>query len=79
MNEILGQNNIEYGDIVVHDKLWNNCIKTKDDLLARIVIISLVQEARGLDAGPKLISKLQSLQDKKSAKIIQIIVDDEVK
>ena len=79
LNDILFSFKLEYGDIIVHDKLWNNCINTKDDLLARIAIIALVQEARGLDAGPKLIGKLNSLQDKNSAKVMNIIVNDEVK
>ncbi len=79
LNDILFSFKLEYGDIIVHDKLWNNCINTKDDLLARIAVIALVQEARGLDAGPKLIGKLNSLQDKKSAKVMNIIVNDEVK
>jgi uncharacterized ferritin-like protein (DUF455 family) len=68
-----------YGNYSIHDKLWNNCIATKDDSLGRICIISLVQEARGLDAGPRLVSKLKSQGDTKSAAIIEKIVSDEVK
>jgi uncharacterized ferritin-like protein (DUF455 family) len=67
-----------YGEYNVHDKLWNNCISTKDDITARVCIISLVQEARGLDAGPRLIKKLKLQGDDKSSQIIEKIVNDEV-
>jgi uncharacterized ferritin-like protein (DUF455 family) len=38
-----------------------------------------VQEARGLDAGPKLVSKLNSFQYNNGAKVMQRIVNDEIK
>jgi uncharacterized ferritin-like protein (DUF455 family) len=67
-----------FGNFDVHDKLWKNAFNTKDNFLARIAVISLVQEPRGLDAGPRLINKLKSLGDEKSANIMKKIIDDEV-
>lgn len=67
-----------YGAFPIHNKLWQNCLNTSSDLAARLCIISLVQECRGLDAGPLLIHKLKSLGDLKGSEIMNKIVDDEV-
>jgi len=74
----LNELNSHFGEFEVHDKLWKNCINTKNNFLARIAVISLVQEPRGLDAGPRMINKLKSMGDEKSASIVKKIIDDEV-
>lgn len=74
----LNQMGSKFGEYDVHNKLWKNAYNTKDNLLARIAVISLVQEPRGLDAGPRLINKLKSMGDEDSAIIIKKIIDDEV-
>ena len=38
-----------YGAHTVHAGLWESALDTQDDLLARLAIIHLVHEARGLD------------------------------
>ncbi len=38
-----------YGDLPAHDGLWEAAEKTAHDLLARLAIVPLVLEARGLD------------------------------
>ncbi|MEQ9199691.1 MAG: ferritin-like domain-containing protein, partial [Rhodospirillales bacterium] len=38
-----------YGDHPAHDGLWKSAQSTADDLLARLAIVPLVLEARGLD------------------------------
>lgn len=78
LNERLIELNSFYGEFPIHNKLWQNCLNTKDNLIARICVISLVQECRGLDAGPRLVHKLKSLGDGKSSEIMQKIVNDEV-
>ncbi len=51
---------------------------SSDDLQTRLVVISLVQEGRGLDAGPKLLEKLKSQKEKKGMEILKIILEEEV-
>lgn len=41
-----------YGAHTVHAGLWESALDTQDDLLARLAIIHLVHEARGLDVSP---------------------------
>ena len=52
--------------------------KTSHDLVARLAITPLVQEARGLDAGPRLVHRLRSEGDADTARVVQIIVEEEV-
>jgi uncharacterized ferritin-like protein (DUF455 family) len=77
-SRMIEQYGIKYGDYPVHNKLWSNAESTFDDFISRIVIISLVQESRGLDAGPRLSKKLKYLRDDKSVDLMDKIVNDEI-
>lgn len=68
---------VEYGAIPAHKSLWENCLSTKSDLGARLAIVPLVQEARGLDAGPKFVHRLKSERDFAGAEIMDLIVKEE--
>jgi uncharacterized ferritin-like protein (DUF455 family) len=67
-----------YGSIPAHDGLWGSAERTKYDIKARIAIIQLVQEARGLDSWGRLVNKFVSQGDKVSAKIIDQICREEI-
>ncbi len=67
-----------YGNLVAHKGLLEHSANTKDDLLARLAVIPLVQEARGLDAGPRLVHKLSCAGARESAQLVRNIVADEV-
>lgn len=67
-----------YGDLVAHDGLWQAAEATADDLLARLAIVPMVLEARGLDVTPAMIAKLRSVDDHRSADILQTIHDEEI-
>mmetsp|Transcript_5561 Transcript_5561/g.8623 ORF Transcript_5561/g.8623 Transcript_5561/m.8623 type:complete len:356 (+) Transcript_5561:91-1158(+) len=68
-----------YGVMAAHDQLWDCAIRTKNDLSARMAIVPLVQEARGLDAGPRFVARLIGLGDLESAQIVhQISVEEEL-
>ncbi len=66
-----------YGDQPAHDGLWQAAQATGHDLLARLAVVPLVLEARGLDVTPGMIRNLESAGDLASAKIIAIIYRDE--
>jgi len=68
-----------YGDIPAHKTLWEYVSQTGHDQKARLAIVPLVQEARGLDAGPRLVNRIKSEGDKCSAEIMLKIVQDEEK
>lgn len=66
-----------YGDHPAHDGLWQAAQATAHDLLARVAIVPLVLEARGLDVTPTMIDDLTRLGDPDSAAVIEIIYRDE--
>ncbi|PKU68116.1 uncharacterized protein LOC110094863 isoform X1 [Dendrobium catenatum] len=67
-----------YGDMPAHNFLWRECNKSSGDVAARLAIIPLVQEARGLDAGPRLVQKLIGFGDHKTSNIVAMIAEEEV-
>lgn len=70
----LGSN---YGELPAHDGLWQSAQATAERLLARVAIVPLVLEARGLDVSPGMIDKLEAAGDTASATAIGIIYRDE--
>ncbi|MCR9255430.1 MAG: ferritin-like domain-containing protein [Alphaproteobacteria bacterium] len=67
-----------YGDLDAHDGLWESAMGTAGDLLARLAIVPMVLEARGLDVTPQMIGKLEAAEDLESAKVLSIIYRDEI-
>jgi uncharacterized ferritin-like protein (DUF455 family) len=66
-----------YGDHPAHDGLWQAAQATADDLTARVAVVPLVLEARGLDVTPRMIDNLMRDGDPESAAVIEIIYRDE--
>ncbi|GAA6140511.1 ferritin-like domain-containing protein [Hydrogenophaga sp. 5NK40-0174] len=71
----------EYGDFEAHNGLWEMCVKTKDDIVARMALVPRTLEARGLDATPLIQAKLRKVNSEAASKantILDIILRDEV-
>jgi len=68
----------DYGDLPAHDGLWEAARDTADDILARLAIVPLVLEARGLDVTPQMAEKFRSRGDEESARLLDLIYRDEV-
>ncbi|MGZ8288060.1 MAG: ferritin-like domain-containing protein [Telluria sp.] len=68
----------QYGDFAAHDSLWEMVEKTRDDSMARMALVPRTLEARGLDAIPPLRAKLAQAGDMAAAKILDIILHDEI-
>jgi len=67
-----------YGDLPAHDGLWQAAEATSHDLLARLAIVPLVLEARGLDVTPVMIAGLDRFGDSASADALRLIYRDEI-
>ncbi|GAQ81095.1 hypothetical protein KFL_000700310, partial [Klebsormidium nitens] len=67
-----------YGDMPAHDLLWRDALKTSGDVTARLAVVPMVQEARGLDAGPRLVDRLKEMGDARSALIVDKIAEEEL-
>lgn len=68
----------DYGDFDAHNGLWEMCVKTAHDGLARMALVPRVLEARGLDVTPGMISKLQALGDTATVEVLEVILREEV-
>ncbi len=77
LRERLADLDAEYGDLPAHDGLWEAASETGHDLNARLAVVPLVLEARGLDVTPPMVTKLRAAGDHKTAEIFNIIYEDE--
>lgn len=69
----------EYGAMPAHDGLWQAASETAHDLRARLAIVPLILEARGLDVTPHMIERLAAAGDTPSAALLDVIYRDEEK
>ncbi|KZT65533.1 DUF455-domain-containing protein [Daedalea quercina L-15889] len=67
-----------YGSLPVHASLWESARVTSNSLRARLAIIHLVHEARGLDVNPGTIEKFRRAGDSDSVDVLNIVHQDEV-
>lgn len=73
----LGDFGAAYGDLPAHDGLWEAAAETAHDLLARLAVVPMVLEARGLDVTPGMIRQLTGHGDTESAALLEVIYEDE--
>ena len=67
-----------YGDMPAHGGLWEAAEATADDLAARLAVVPLVLEARGLDVTPAMIERLRTAGDTESVSVLETIYRDEI-
>lgn len=67
-----------YGDLPAHDGLWSSAEVTRHDVAARLAIVPMVLEARGLDVTPATIARVQAQGDERGRQILTRILDDEI-
>lgn len=68
-----------YGELPAHAGLWEAAQATSDDALARLAIVPIVLEARGLDVTPATVDRFRAGGDEASAKILSRIYNDEIR
>ncbi|KAK9805659.1 hypothetical protein WJX72_010644 [[Myrmecia] bisecta] len=66
-----------YGDMPAHNLLWEGAQVSSGDLNGRLAVVPMSQEARGLDAGPRLSAKLVGWGDNRTAAIVERIAREE--
>ncbi len=71
----------DYGDFPAHDGLWEMCVKTQDDITARMALVPRTLEARGLDATPLIQARLRKVNTpaaQRAIEILDVILRDEI-
>ncbi|MCX7863619.1 MAG: ferritin-like domain-containing protein [Novosphingobium sp.] len=69
----------DYGALPAHGGLWQAARETSHDVCARLAIVPMVLEARGLDVTPATIARLEKVGDHAGARILKRILDDEIR
>lgn len=68
-----------YGALPVHGGLWEAAQNTQHDVAARLAVVPMVLEARALDVTPGTRDRVRRQGDEAGARILQRILDDEVR
>lgn len=68
-----------YGALPAHDGLWDAAHETRDDIAARLAVVPMVLEARGLDVTPMMIERLRATGDSTGVRLLERILDDEIR
>ena len=68
-----------YGDLPAHGGLWQAAEATAHDVAARLAVVPMVLEARGLDVTPPTLERVRASGDERGARILQRILDDEIR
>ena len=68
-----------YGDFPAHNGLWEMAQRTADDCMKRMALVPRVLEARGLDVTPGMIERLKTVGDDETVRILEIILEEEVR
>jgi uncharacterized ferritin-like protein (DUF455 family) len=78
INDLMEQYGIKYGDMTVHQGLFDACMNTLE-LIPRMALIPRYMEANGLDANAMMIKKLKSVPGTQDIiKLLNIILEEEV-
>ena len=67
-----------YGALPAHDGLWQAAEDTRHDVAARLAVVPMVLEARGLDVTPAAIERVRGQGDLAGTRILERILDDEI-
>jgi uncharacterized ferritin-like protein (DUF455 family) len=68
-----------YGALPAHGGLWDTARETREDVAARLAIVPMVLEARGLDVTPGTLERLRAAGDETGERILKRILDDEIR
>jgi len=68
-----------YGALPAHAGLWQAADATRNDVMARLAVVPLVLEARGLDVTPALRDRVMAAGDMRGGRILERILDDEIR
>ncbi|MFM7378963.1 MAG: ferritin-like domain-containing protein [Erythrobacter sp.] len=68
-----------YGALPAHAGLWEAAYATRADVAARLAVVPMVLEARGLDVTPATLERVRAAGDEHGAKILARILDDEIR
>ncbi len=67
-----------YGALPAHAGMWRAAEDTADDLIARLAVVPMVLEARGLDVTPGMIARFRNAGEADAVAALETIYSEEV-
>jgi len=67
-----------YGALPAHAGMWRAAEDTRDDLMARLAVVPMVLEARGLDVTPQMIATFEAAGETAAVAALRTIYAEEV-
>jgi uncharacterized ferritin-like protein (DUF455 family) len=68
-----------YGALPAHAGLWEAAEETLHCVAARLAVVPMVLEARGLDVTPATLERVRAWGDEAGASVLERILDDEIR
>ncbi len=78
LSERLAKLGFQYGDFPAHDGLWEAAQSTSENFAARLAVVPMVLEARGLDVTPGMIARFAKMGDQDSVNVLNVILKEEI-
>ncbi|MCL4188514.1 MAG: DUF455 family protein [Rhodobacteraceae bacterium] len=78
LDDCLAAGGRRYGDLDAHAGLWQAASDTAHDLLARLAVVPMVLEARGLDVTPAMIGIFRDAGEARAVEALETIYREEV-
>jgi uncharacterized ferritin-like protein (DUF455 family) len=67
-----------YGALPAHGGLWEAAHETRENVGARLAVVPMVLEARGLDVTPATLERVRAAGDLHGVRVLNRILDDEI-
>lgn len=78
MCDCLAAQDSHYGAMPAHAGMWRAAEDTRGDILARLAVVPMVLEARGLDVTPGMIEIFRRAKDAQTVAALEVIYSEEV-
>lgn len=76
--DVLEAKGSHYGAMPAHAGMWRAAEDTAHDLLARLAVVPMVLEARGLDVSPQMITLFKEFNEDAALAALEVIYAEEV-
>lgn len=76
--DVLESKGSHYGAMPAHAGMWRAAEDTSHDLLARLAVVPMVLEARGLDVSPQMIALFKEFNEDTALAALEVIYAEEV-
>ncbi|PWR25887.1 ferritin-like domain-containing protein [Zavarzinia aquatilis] len=78
LNDCLRARDSFYGDMPAHAEMWRAAQDTAGDLMARLAVVPMILEARGLDVTPPMIAMFRKAGEQDAVDALETIYAEEV-